>query len=440
MTSKRTYTFANCQIVDPVRGTSFVGNVVVEGEAIRAVGQESAGLRIECDGLVCAPGLVDLSAHLRQPGREDSEIIATGTTAAAAGGYTAVSAMPTTEPAMDHAGIVEQVLRLARETGRCDVFPVGAITKDRAGLELAEMGAMREAGVRAFTDAHHSVVSSQVMRRALIYAKTWDAIIVNHPEDTSLTQGAQMHEGTMSSRLGLKGAPREAEEIMVARDLILAERVGARIHIPHLSTRRAVELVRDAKTRGVRVTCDVTPHHLVLDETLLADYDTRYKVIPPLRTADDVSALRDGLRDGTIDAITSDHAPHPPDDKDTEWTVAPSGTVGLETSLSVVLAELVDADAAPTERGNGVISLVEAIKLLSVGPARARDIDGHGRPVAAGEPANLVLFDPGVIWAVVGAELRTRSRNTAFEGHKVRGRAVHTVLRGRFTMNDGKVV
>ena len=440
MTSKRTYTFANCQIVDPVRGTTQTGNVVVEGETIRSVGEESAGLRIECEGLVCTSGLVDLSSHLRQPGREDSEIIATGTAAAAAGGYTAVSAMPTTEPAMDHAGIVEQVLRLARETGRCDVFPVGAITKGRAGHELAEMGAMHEAGVRTFSDAHHAVVSSQVMRRALIYARTWDAIVANHPEDTSLTEGAQMHEGAMSSRLGLKGSPREAEEIIVARDLILAERAGARLHVPHLSTRRAVELVRDAKARGVRVTCDVTPHHLVLDDSNLVDYDTRFKVVPPLRTPDDIAALREGLQDGTIDAITSDHAPHPPDDKDHEWSYAPAGTVGLETTLSVILAELVDPDACPDTRGNGTLSMAEALALLSSGPARARDIEGHGRPIAAGEPANLLLFDPGVIWQVVGDELRTRSRNTAFEGHEVRGRAVHTVLRGKFTLNDGKVV
>ena len=440
MSDKRTYTFANCQVVDPVGGTAIRGNVVVEGQTIRSVGQESAGLRIECEGLVCAPGLVDLSTHLRQPGREDAEIIATGTAAAAAGGYTAVSAMPTTDPVMDHAGVVEQVLRLARETGRCDVFPVGAITKGRAGKELAEMGAMHEAGVRAFSDAHHPVASSQVMRRALIYARAWDAIVVNHPEDLALTDGAQMHEGVMSSRLGMKGSPREAEEIIVARDLILAERVGARLHVPHVSTRRAVELIRDAKARGVRVTCDVTPHHLVLDHTRLEDYDTRYKVIPPLRTEDDLVALREGLRDGTIDAISSDHAPHPPDDKDHEWPSAPAGTVGLETTLSVVLAELVDADADPTQRGQGELSLVEALRLLSSSPATARDIEGHGRPLAPGEPANLVLFDPGVTWAVVGEELLTRSRNTAFEGHKVRGRAVHTVLRGRFTLNDGKVL
>lgn len=438
--SADTFTLAGCRIVDPVADRVFTGNVVVEDGHIREVGNTSAGLRIECDGLICAPGLVDLSTHLRQPGREDAETIASGTAAAARGGFTAVNAMPTTDPPADHAGIVEQILRLAREAGHCDVLPVGAITKNRAGEELSEMGAMQAVGVRAFSDADRPVVSAQVMRRALIYAKTWDAIVVDHPEDTSLTAGAQMHEGALSSTLGLKGAPREAEEIAVARDLLLAERVGARLHLPHLTTRRAVEMVRQAKQRGVRVTCDVTPHHLVLDASVVASYDTRFKVTPPLRDPDDVAALREGLQDGTIDAIASDHAPHPPDDKDTEWATAPSGTLGLETALAVVLSALTDPDAPEDQRGDGTLSVLEAIRLLSSGPARARDIDGHGRPIGPGESANLVLVDMASPWTVVGAELSSRSRNTAFEGHKVRGRAVHTILRGRFTLNDGRLV
>ncbi|MGI9018853.1 MAG: dihydroorotase [Euzebya sp.] len=431
---------ANCQIIDAALGLTLSGNVVVEGENIRSVGQDSAGLRIECEGLICAPGLVDLSAHLRQPGREDAELVETGTRAAAAGGYTAICAMPTTVPTMDHAGVVEQVLRLAREAGHCDVLPIGAITKNRAGAELAEMGAMHQAGVRAFSDADHPVASAQVMRRALIYACTWDAIVVNHAEDPDLTEGAQMHEGATSARLGLKGSPREAEEIMVARDLLLAERVGARLHVPHVSTRRAVEMIRQAKSRGVRVTADATPHHLVLDDTAVADYETRFKVLPPLRTPDDIAALREGLRDGTIDAIATDHSPHPPDDKDTEWAVAPAGTVGLETTLAVVLAELTDADAPADRRGNATLSLVEALELLSSGPARIRGIPDHGRPLQPGEPANLVLFNPGTIWAVDPGLMQSRSRNSAFEGRKVRGQVVHTIMRGRFTLNNGEVL
>lgn len=440
MTDKRTYTLANCQVVDPAQGTTTAGNVVVEGDVIRHVGQDSAGLRVECEGLVCAPGLVDLATHLRQPGREDAETVESGTRAAAAGGYTAICAMPTTSPTMDHAGVVEQVLRLARDAGHCDVLPVGAITKGRAGAELAEMGAMVAAGVTAFTDADSAVASAQVMRRALIYARTWDAIIANHPEDPSLSAGGQMHEGATSSRLGLKGSPREAEEIMVSRDLLLAERVGARIHIPRLSTRRAVEMVRDAKTRGVRVSADCTPHHLILDDTAASDYQTRFKTLPPLRTPDDVAALREGLQDGTIDAIATDHQPHPPDDKDTEWDTAPAGTVGLETTLAVVLTELTDPEADPADRGRGTLSLLEALHLLSTGPARARDIAAHGRPLVAGEPANLVLFDSHAPWAVDTARLHSRSRNSAFAGRKVRGRVVHTILRGRFALNDGEVV
>lgn len=440
MTDKRTFTLANCQILDPAGKRTLVGNVVVEGDLIRSVGSDSAGLRIECEGLVCAPGLVDLATHLRQPGREDAETVKTGTAAAAAGGYTAICAMPATDPTMDHAGVVEQVLRLARDAGHCDVFPVGAITKDLAGAELAEMGAMHAAGVRAFSDADHPVASSQVMRRALIYAKTWDAIIVNHAEDPTLTEGAQMHEGATSAWLGLKGAPREAEEIMVARDLLLAERVGARLHVPRVSTRRAVEMIRQAKARAVRVTADVTPHHLVLDDTVVMDYQTRFKVMPPLRTPDDVEALREGLQDGTIDAITTDHSPHPPDDKDTEWAVAPAGTVGLETALAVTLDALTDADAHPEQRGNGVLSLLELVHLLSVGPARTRDIADHGRPLAQDEQANLVLFNTDTTWAVDPDELHSRSRNSAFQGRKVRGRVVHTVLRGKFSLNDGQLV
>ena len=440
MSSRNTLTLAGVRVIDPAADTVRTANVVVEGGVIRSVGTESAGLRVECSGLTLGPGLVDLAAHLRQPGREDAETIATGTSAAAAGGYTAVCAMPTTVPPADHAGVVEQILRLAREEGRCDVFPVGAITKGRNGEELAEMGAMQAIGVRAFSDADRPIVSTQVMRRALTYAKTWDLIIANHPEDADLTRGAQMHEGALSSRLGLKGAPREAEEIAVARDLLLAERLGARLHVPHVTTRRAVELIRDAKARGVRVTADATPHHLTLDAAQVTTYDTRFKISPPLREVDDIAALREALQDGTIDAVATDHAPHPPDDQDTEWATAPAGTVGLETALPVVLTELVDADAEPTQRGEGTLSLLEALRLLSSGPADARDIADHGRPIAAGEPANLVVFDPDASWGVSGADLHSRSRNTAFEGHKVRGRVVHTILRGRFTLNDGEVV
>ena len=434
------FTLAGCRVVDPASGTDVVANVVVEGERIRSVGGDSAGLRIETDGLVCAPGLVDLHVHLRQPGNEDAETVATGTAAAAAGGFTAVCPMANTTPVTDHAGVVEQVLRLAREVGSCDVFPVGAITKGLAGEELAEMGAMAAIGVRCFSDDGKPVGSARVLRQALRYARTWDAIICNHAEEPSLTAGAEMNEGALSTRLGLTGWPREAEELQVARDLLLAHGLGARLHVPHVSTRGSVELLRQAKVRGTRVTAEATPHHLCLDEQLVASYDPVYKVNPPLRTADDVLAVREGLADGTIDAIATDHAPHAAETKDTEWAEAPCGMVGLETALAVSITELTDPDAPATKRGSGALSLLEVLACMSTKPALSRDIAGHGRPVAEGEPANLVLFDPAATWAVDPSGFRSRSRNTPYAGRKVRGRVVHTLLRGRFTFRDAEVV
>jgi dihydroorotase len=384
---------------------------------------------VDAGGLVCAPGLVDLHTHLREPGREDAETIATGTAAAAAGGYTAVSPMANTDPVCDHAGVVEQVLRLARDAGRCDVFPVGAITRGLGGDQLAEIGAMAAVGVRCFSDDGLPVRSARVLRRALEYGRTWDAIIANHAEEADLTEGAQMNEGELSSLLGLTGWPREAEEIMVARDLMLAEGARARLHVPHVSTRGTVELVRAAKARGVRVTAEATPHHFVLTEQAAIGYDPVFKVNPPLRSADDVLAVRQGLADGTLDAIATDHAPHAPEQKEQEWVQAPCGMLGLETALALTLTELVDE----------VLSLSQAVALLSTRPARSRDIPGHGGPVVPGAPANLVLFDPAALWTVDERALHSRSRNTPFAGRKLRGRVVHTLLRGRFTVRDGEL-
>ncbi|MBA2577311.1 MAG: dihydroorotase, partial [Euzebyaceae bacterium] len=333
---------AGCRLVDPATGRDEVANVVVEGEVVTAVGRDSAGLRIETDGLVCAPGLVDLHVHLREPGGEDAETIASGTAAAAAGGYTAVCPMANTDPVCDHAGVVEQVLRLAREAGHCDVHPVGAITRGLAGEELAELGAMAAIGVRCFSDDGMPVRSALVMRQALTYARTWDAIICNHAEEASLTDEAQMNESELSSVLGLGGWPHEAEEIQVARDLLLAHGLRARLHVPHVSTRGTVDLVRQAKARGTRVTAEAAPHHFTLTEDVVRSYDPVYKVNPPLRTSDDCEAVREGLADGTIDAIATDHAPHAPEQKEQEWAQAPCGMLGLETALALTLTELVD--------------------------------------------------------------------------------------------------
>jgi dihydroorotase len=404
---------------------------VIQGERVAEVGQASSGLRIDADGLVVAPGLVDLHCHLREPGREDAETVETGTAAAAAGGFTAVCAMANTDPVCDHAGVVEQVRRLAADAGHCDVYPVGAITKGLTGVELAELGAMAAIGVRCFSDDGMPVRSAKVMRRALLYARTWDAIICNHAEEASLTERAQMNEGALSSALGLAGWPHEAEEIQVARDLILAHGLGARLHIPHVSTCGTVELVRVAKARGTRVTAEVCPHHFTLTESEVSSFDPVFKVNPPLRTAMDVEAVRQGLADGTIDAIATDHAPHPPETKEREWAYAPCGMLGLETALALALSELVKP---------GVLTLGQAIAALTTNPARSRDITGHGGPIQPGAPANLVVFDPDASWTVCAGGLRSRSRNTPYAGLQVLGRVVHTILRGRFTCKDGQVV
>ena len=424
-------TFTGARVVDPASGRDDVANVTVTDGVVTAVGAQREGDITDADGLVLAPGLVDLHVHLREPGREDAETVATGTAAAAVGGFTAVCPMANTDPVTDHAGVVEQVLRLARDAGHCDVYPVGAITRGLAGEELAEMGAMAALGVRCFSDDGMPVRSAQVMRRALQYARTWDAIICNHAEEASLTGGAQMNEGQLSTLLGLAGWPREAEEIMVARDLLLAGGLGARLHVPHVSTAGAVDLIRTAKARGARVTAEAAPHHFTLLEDVTSTYDPVYKVNPPLRSKDDIEAVRAGLADGTIDAIATDHAPHPPEQKEQEWMHAPPGMLGLETSLALTLTELV---------AGGVLSLMQAVAALSTNPARSRGISGHGGPIEAGAPANLVLFDPEQRWTVDARALQSRSRNTPYDGMQLRGKVVHTLLRGTFTCRDGALV
>jgi dihydroorotase len=423
-------TFAGVRLVDPAGGRDQLTNVSVDADVVRSVGDETHGMILDCDGLVLAPGFVDLHVHLREPGGEDAETVASGTAAAAAGGFTAVCPMANTDPVCDHAGVVEQVRRLARDAGHADVFPVGAITRGLAGEELAELGAMAALGVRCFSDDGRPVRSARVMRRALEYARTWDAIIANHAEEATLTDSAQMNEGELSTLLGLEGWPHEAEELMVARDLILAHGLGARVHVPHVSTAGAVELVRQAKARGTRVTAEAAPHHFTLTEEAVRGYDPVFKVNPPLRAKEDVEAVRAGLADGTIDAIATDHAPHPPEHKEQEWMYAPCGMLGLETALAVTLCELV----AP-----GQLSLSQAVAALSTRPARSREISGHGGPVEPGAPANLVLFDPEQRWTVDPLRLRSRSRNTPYAGSELRGRVVHTLLRGRFTLRDGVV-
>jgi dihydroorotase len=423
---------AGARVVDPASGTDAVADVAIEDGRISAVGEEAARGKgatvLDADGLVLAPGLVDLHTHLREPGREDKETVETGSRAAAVGGFTALTAMANTDPVADTAAVIAEVRTLAARAALCDVFPAGAITKDLAGEEMAAIGEMAVAGVRIFSDDGSTVPSGRVLRNALTYGKAFDIVIAEHCEELSLVDGAQMHEGFQSYTLGLIGAPAEAEEIVVFRDLALARLTGARLHLQHLSAAGSVELVRQAKAAGLRVTAEVTPHHLVFIDEQLRGYDTNFKVRPPLRTAEDRDVLRAALADGTIDVVATDHAPHPVEEKEAEFDQAPPGTIGLETALAAVLTHLVEP---------GVVPLARAIEALSTTPARILGAAAHGGPIEAGRPANLVLFDPSAEW-VVEPPFASKSRNSMFLGQTLRGRVVHTILRGELVVADGK--
>jgi len=418
------------RVVDPAGGRDEVADLFIEDGRIAAPdGSTSGATVVDADGLVVTPGLVDLHSHLREPGREDKETIETGCRAAALGGYTAVSAMANTDPVADNAAVVHEVRDLAERAGMCDVFPVGAITRGLGGEEMAELGEMIQAGVRMFSDDGRCVPSTRVLRNALTYARAFDgAVIAEHCEDASLAEGGQMHEGYHSYSLGLAGQPREAEEIVVARDLALARLTGGRLHLCHLSSAGSVSLVRRAKAEGLRVTAEVTPHHLVFTDEDLRTYDSNFKVNPPLRTAEDRDALVEGLADGTVDAVATDHAPHAVEEKETEFDQASFGTTGLETALAAVLTFVV---------GSGAMTLTDALEAMSTRPARILGTDDHGRPLEPGAPANVVAFDPAAEW-VVEPPFASKSRNSAFLGRTLRGRVVHTIYRGELVVADGK--
>ncbi len=402
---------------------------VVPGAAGRAGGDPEV---VDAAGLVALPGLVDLHTHLREPGREDAETVETGTSAAALGGFTAVHAMANTDPVADTAGVVEQVWRLGREAGHCDVFPVGAVTVGLQGERLAELGAMADsaARVRVFSDDGRCVDDAVLMRRALEYVKAFDGVVAQHAQEPRLTVGAQMNEGELSGRLGLRGWPAVAEEAVIARDCLLAAHVESRLHVCHVSTAGSVEIVRWAKAEGWNVTAEACPHHLLLTDELAATYDPVYKVNPPLRSANDVEALRQGLADGTIDVVATDHAPHPHEDKDCEWQSAAFGMLGLETALSVVQQTMVDT---------GLIDWAGVAERMSHVPARIGRLSDHGRPIAEGEPANLVLYDPSGSHVVDAMQTASLSRNTPYAGRELPGSVVATFLRGRPTVLDGKL-
>jgi dihydroorotase len=412
------------------------GDILVRDGVIAQIGaglSEANATVIDADGLVALPGLVDLHTHLREPGYEQSETVLTGSRAAAFGGFTAVHAMANTSPVSDTAGVVEQVQSLGDAAGYVTVRPVGAVTVGLGGEQLAEIGAMAQsrARVRVFSDDGKCVSDALLMRRALEYVSTFDGVVAQHAQEPRLTEGAQMNEGTLSGELGLAGWPAVAEEAIIARDVLLAQHVGARLHICHLSTAGSVDVIRWAKARGIDVTAEVTPHHLLLTEHLVSGYDARYKVNPPLRSAEDVQALRDGVADGTIDIVATDHAPHPIEAKDCEWDAAAFGMVGLESALSVVQASLVDT---------GMLDWAGVARIFSRVPARIGRLDGYAEGIVVGAPANLTLHDPSASRVFSAGDLRGKGVNSPYLETTLPGRVLATIHAGYATVLDGELV
>jgi dihydroorotase len=404
-------------------------DVAVRGGVITAIEPNidaGTGVRVlDASGCVVSPGLVDLHTHLREPGREEAETVESGSRAAALGGYTAVVAMPNTEPALDSAGVVGQVLELGR-TALCDVRVAGAITVGRHGTQLAPMAELAELGVRLFTDDGAGVQDTRLMRRALEYALALGVTLAQHCEEATLAAGGHMHEGAWSSRLGIPGIPAEAEELMVMRDIALTRLTGAPIHFLHLSTAGSVAMVRAAKAQGLRVTAEAAPHHFTLTDAEARTFDPVFKVNPPLRTSEDVAAVRRGLADGAIDAIATDHAPHAQEAKEAPWDEAPSGMLGLETALSLALTEL-------------ELPIEQVLALMSWQPARVAGLtEEHGGPLAPGRVANLTVIDPEARWVVDPERLASLSRNTPYAGRALSGRVRHTVLRGEAVVIGGE--
>ena len=400
----------------------------------RFVDEVSAGATtIDAAGLIALPGLVDLHTHLREPGFEQSETVLTGSRAAAIGGFTAVFAMANTMPVQDTAGVVEQVQSLGDRHGYVTVRPIGAVTAGLAGERLSEIGAMAQsrARVRVFSDDGHCVSDALLMRRALEYVKTFGGVVAQHAQEPRLTIGAQMNEGALSSELGLAGWPAVAEESIIARDVLLAQHVGARLHVCHVSTAGSVDVIRWAKARGVDVTAEVTPHHLLLTEQLASGYDSRFKVNPPLRRDEDVAALRAALADGTIDIVATDHAPHPVEAKDCAWDEAANGMVGLESALSVVHAAVVES---------GQLDWSDVSRVLSSAPAAIGQLAGYDAPLAVGSPANVTLYDPAASRSFSVDDLRGKGINSPYLGRQLPGRVIATVHNGYATVLDGELV
>jgi dihydroorotase len=388
---------------------------------------------IDAKSKLLIPGLVDLHTHLREPGREDAETVLTGSKSAVAGGYTAISAMANTNPVADNAGVVEQIYRLGKSAGLVDVNPIGAVTKGLLGEQLAEMGAMADsiARVRIFSDDGKCVHDPLIMRRALEYVKTFNGIIAQHAQEPRLTVNAQMNEGVVSARIGLPGWPAIAEEAIIARDILLAEHVQSRLHICHVTTAGGVELIRWAKQRGIQVTAEVTPHHLLLTDELVENYDPIYKVNPPLRTQKDVQALREGLAEGIIDIVATDHAPHSAEDKDCEFQAGAFGMVGLETALSVVVKTMIETK---------LMSWSELVDRMSVSPARIAGYEKQGNEIAVGKSANLILIDVDKTWRVDREKFMSKSKNTPFNGMELPAVITDVFHNGEHVFKESHVI
>ena len=412
------------RVIDPSAGRDAVGDVVIESGKITGIGRNDGAPDnaeiLDCTGLIVAPGFIDVHCHLREPGREDVETIASAARAAAAGGFTAVCAMPNTDPVTDNQAAVGFIVRQAQRANAARVYPIGAISVGQKGEALAEFGEMVGAGAVAVSDDGKPVVSAQLMRSALEYARTFGIPVADHCEEPTLAHGGAMNEGIVSARLGLKGIPSEAEEIMAIRDILLARRTGGHVHLCHMSTRGSVELIRWGKERKINVTAEVCPHHLSLTEKEVEGYNTNAKMNPPLRTADDVAALQEAVKDGTIDVIATDHAPHHYDEKEREFADAPNGIVGLETALAVNITWLV---------ASGILDVATLITRMSVAPAKLFHLPGgtlHG-----GSEADVTVFDPDAEWTVEPSAFRSKGRNTPYAGRTLHGRVHATIVGGR---------
>lgn len=415
------------RVLDPSRSVDQTGDVLLVGGKIEHAGKPLGEIRrddglveVDCSGKIVAPGFIDVHCHLREPGREDVETIATGARAAAAGGFTAVCAMPNTDPVTDNQAAVGFITRQAHRAAAARVYPIGAISVGQRGDALAEFGEMIGAGAVAVSDDGKPVASAQLMRTALEYARSFGVPVADHCEEPTLAKGGAMNEGLISARLGLKGIPSEAEEIMVIRDILLARRTGGHVHLCHMSTRGSVELIRWGKERGIRVTAEVCPHHLALTEEAVLGYSTNAKMNPPLRTADDVAALQEAVKDGTIDLVATDHAPHHYDEKEREFADAPNGIVGLETALAVVVTNLVST---------GILSFSDLVDRMSCSPARVFGLPGG--TLQQGSVADVTIFDPDHEWEVDPSSFLSKGRNTPFAGMRLKGRALCTIVDGR---------